>query len=314
MKKILLLLALTATATGAFSQTDNTSVLYVAYWSVGDSYDFRVRRTSMVWDDDSLIQNDISEYIANFRVVDSSSTSYTVAWTYPNELLNNWDLSGEMIYELSKYRQRKVVYTTTQLGQLIGIKNWEEQAENIRSMTDDILSLLAKDPDTDFEKSIEKAQTFLEKYGTKEVIENMVMPELKLFHSLFGANIPVRDTIRYEEKLTLMAGDKPVRVDTKIWFEDVDFRKQRSILIQESASNRDDTKVLLREIYYGMGFGSADIKKAMAECFYSLDTFDRYDFRYNPGVPVIIYSSKKVRVDLGDVNNHSEEAITIELL
>ncbi len=113
MKKVSLLLALIALTVGAFCQDDTTSVSYVAYWSVGDSYDFKVRKTSMQWTGDSLTKDEISEYTANFEVVDSTETSYTVVWTYSNELVNTWDIPEEMLDELSKYEMSEVVYTPT---------------------------------------------------------------------------------------------------------------------------------------------------------------------------------------------------------
>jgi hypothetical protein len=45
MKKTFLLLAVTLLTAGAFCQDDTTSVSYVAYLSLGDSYDFIIRKT-----------------------------------------------------------------------------------------------------------------------------------------------------------------------------------------------------------------------------------------------------------------------------
>lgn len=314
MKKAFLLLAMIATTTCAFSQPDAPSVAFVAYWSKGDSFDFRVRTAVMEWDDDSLTKNDIKEYFANFRIVDSSATSYTVAWTYPNELLSNWDLSRDMLYELSKYRQSKVVYTTTPLGRYIGIKNWEEQAEIIRTMTDDILNLLAKDPDADFEGKVQMAQSFLAQYGTKEGIEEMVPPELSHIHFPYGTVIPVNDTIRFEEKSDFMVGGNPIRVDVKLWLEDADSEKNRSVLIRESKLNPDDSKASLRELYTELGVKSADIPKAVSESVFSINTLIRYDFLPSPGVPAEINYSKIVRIDLRNERSRREESLTVELL
>lgn len=314
MKKAFLLLALIAATTCAFSQPDAPSVAFVAYWSKGDSFDFRVRKAIMEWDDDSLTKNDITEYFANFRIVDSSATSYTVAWTCPNELLSNWDLSRDMLYELSKYRQSKVVYTTTPLGRYIGIKNWEEQAEIIRTMTDDILSLLAKDPDADFEGKIQVAQSFLAQYGTKEGIEELVPTELGHIHFPYGNIITMKDTIRYEEKSEFMVSGNPMRVDVKLWLEDVDFDKQHSTLIWESKLNPDDSKASLVELYTELGVQSADLPKALSQSVFSINTLIRYDFLSNPGVPEMINYSKIVRIDLRNVRSRREESLTVELL
>ena len=133
MKKLALLLALTAFASVSFCQVDTSSVSYVAYWSVGDSYDFKVRKTSMQWSGDSLTKDEVSEYTANFEVIDSTENSYKVLWTYSNELVNTWDIPDELLSELSKYELNEVIYTTTELGEFTGIENWEELAGMIQS-------------------------------------------------------------------------------------------------------------------------------------------------------------------------------------
>ncbi|MDM8002790.1 MAG: hypothetical protein QUS66_07710 [Bacteroidota bacterium] len=314
MKKAFILLALIGATTGAFSQSDNTSVAYVAYWSVGDSWDFRVSRALMDWDGDSLISNEVTEYFANFSIIDSTENSYTVAWTYPNELLSSWDLSRDMLYELSKYRQSRIVYTTTEHGEFVGIENWQELAGIIRSMTDDILSLYGKDPDADFDAKIEKAQSFLERYSTKEGIENLAQPELSLFHFPYGTIIQVKDTIRYEEKSDLPLGSKPMMLGVKIWFEDPGFRKPRSVLIKESEIKPGDSKEYLRALYNKMGYEPAKMQKALSESAFVLKTIIRYDFQTSPGVPVKINQSKILQIDLSTVKSHREETITLELL
>lgn len=314
MKKAFLLLAVIAATTGAFGQPDTSSVSYVAYWSVGDSYDFKVRKTSQQWTGDSLTKDEISEYTANFEVVDSTETSYKIVWTYSNELVNTWDIPDEMLDELSKYEMSEVVYTTTELGEFTGIENWEELAEMMRSMFNDLFRILANDSQEEFDRLMDAARPFLEMYSSKEGIEQMVLPELKLFHFPFGAMIPVGDTIRYEDQFPNLLGGDPIRADAKIWFETVDFAEERSLLVQESKLNREDTMAFLREILSRMGATGDDLAKVLAEATYTIDTFNRYDFYYYPGVPVMIDFNRHIRIDIGEEKNRRDDTITIELL
>ncbi len=314
MKKAFLLLAMAAFSAAAFSQDDTTSVSYVAYWSVGDSYDFKVRKTSMQWSGDSLTKNEISEYIANFDVIDSTETSYTVAWTYTNELVSTWDIPEEMLDELSKYELTEVVYTTTEMGEFTGIENWEEIGEMMRSMFTDVFRILAKDSETDFEKMMQTAQPFIDMYSTKEGVELMVFPELQLFHFPFGAMIPVGDTISYEDLFPNLIGGEPIRADAKLWFEDVDFYEERSQLIQKSELNEEDTKVFLEDLLARMGAGDDDLTRVLSEAVYKIDTYNRYDFYYYPGVPVRIDFNRHIRIDIGDQKTRREDTIIIELL
>ena len=314
MKKLALLLALTAFSAGSFCQDDTTSVSYVAYWSVGDSYDFKVRKTSMQWTGDSLTKDEISEYTANFEVIDSTESSYTVVWTYSNELVNTWDIPEVMLDELSKYEMSEVVYTTTEMGEFTGIENWEELSQMMRSMFNDVFRIIAKESEADFDKLMQAAQPFLEMYSSKEGIEQMVLPELKLLHFPFGAMIPVGDTIRFEDQFPNLLGGDPIRADAKLWFEQVDFAEERSVLVQESKLNPEDTMEFLREILSRMGATGDDLAKVLAEATYTIDTFNRYDFYYYPGVPVMIDFNRHIRIDIGEEKNRRDDTITIELL
>ena len=314
MKKAFLLSVLMALTAGAFCQDDTTSVSYVAYWSVGDSYDFTVRKTSKQWTGDSLTKDEISEYTANFEVVDSTDTSYTVVWTYSNELINTWDIPEEMMNELAKYELNEVVYTTTELGEFIGIENWEELSEMMRSMFNDVFRIMAKGSESDFDNLMEAARPFLEMYSSKEGIEQMVLPELKLFHFPFGAMIPVGDTVRYEDQFPNLLGGDPIRADARIWFEEVDFDDERSVLVQESRLNREDTMTFLREILSRMGAAGEDMTRVLQEAVYTIDTFNTYDFYYYPGVPVKIDFNRHIRINIGEEKTRRDDTITIELL
>jgi len=314
MKKLALLLALTAFASVSFCQVDTSSVSYVAYWSVGDSYDFKVRKTSMQWSGDSLTKDEVSEYTANFEVIDSTENSYKVLWTYSNELVNTWDIPDEMLSELSKYELNEVIYTTTELGEFTAIENWEELAGMMRSMFNDIFRILAKDSQKDFDRMMQTVQPFMEMFSTKEGIEQMVLPELQLFHFPFGAMIPVGDTIRYEDLLPNLLGGEPIRADAKLWFEEVDFDEERSLLVQESKLNRDDTMAFLKNILNKMGAVGEEFDRTLSEAVYSVDTSNRYDFYYYPGVPVKIDFNRHTRIDVGGEKNRRDDTITIELL
>ncbi|MDX9930896.1 MAG: hypothetical protein RBS37_13710 [Bacteroidales bacterium] len=313
MKKLALLLTLTAFATGSFCQADTTSVSYVAYWSVGDTYDYNVRKTSMQWTGDSLTKDDISEYTASFEVIDSTESSYRIRWTYSNALFDTWDIPAGMLEELSKYALSEIIYTTNELGEFTGIENWQELGEMMSSMFSDVFRILSEDSGEEYEKLMQAAQPIIDMYSSKEGVEQLAFPELMLFHFPFGAMITVADTIRYEDLFPNLLGGDPIRADAKLWFEEVDFNEERSVLVQESKLNRDDTMVFLKDIMTRMGATGENFDRALSEAVYSIDTFNRYDFYYYPGVPVKIDFNRHIRIDVAGENSRREDTITIGL-
>ena len=314
MKKLLLFVLMAAAVNGAFSQTDTTSVSYVAYWSVGDSYNFSVRKTSHQWSGDSLTKEDISQYTGNFEVTDSTETSYTIMWTFSNELANTWDIPDELLAELSKYELTEVVYTTTEMGEFTGIENWKELGEMVRSMFADIFRIMSDGSQENYDRMMDMARPVTEMYGTKEGVEQMVFPELMLFHFPFGAMIPVGDTIQYDDHFPNLLGGEPIRADARLWFEEVDYDEERSLLVKESKLNPDDTKAFLNQFLAKMGMEGEEMEKMLSEAVYKIETYNKYDFYYYPGVPVKIEFNRNISIDIGEKNNRRFDTITIELL
>ena len=70
-KQYLFLLSLLFT-TVIFSQADTTKISFVAYWSVGDSYDFNVTKSTQQWKKNELTKDQKQNYKANFTVIDST--------------------------------------------------------------------------------------------------------------------------------------------------------------------------------------------------------------------------------------------------
>ena len=314
MKKLLLLVVMAAAVNGAFCQTDTTSVSYLAYWSVGDSYDFSVSKTSRQWSGDSLTKEDLSAYTGNFEVIDSTETSYTIMWTFSNELSNTWDIPDELLAELSKYELTEVVYTTTEMGEFTGIENWKELGEMVSSMFADIFRILSEGSQENYDRMMDMARPVTEMYSTTEGVEQLVFPELMLFHFPFGAMITVGDTIQYDDHFPNLLGGEPIRAEARLWFEEVDFEEERSLLVQESKLNPDDTKAFLNQFLARMGMEGEEMEQVLSEAIYKIETFNRYDFYYYPGVPVKIEFNRNISIDIGEQNNRRADTITIELL
>lgn len=314
MKKLLLLVVMTAAVTCLSGQTDTTSISYVAYWSVGDSYDFSVRKTSRQWSGDSLTKEDISEYTGNFEVTDSTETSYTIMWTFSNELSNTWDIPDELLAELSKYELTEVVYTTTEMGEFTGIENWKELGEMVRSMFADIFRIMSEGSQENYDRMMDLSRPVTEMYSTREGVEQLVFPELMLFHFPFGAMIPVADTVKYDDHFPNLLGGEPIRAEARLWFEEVDFEEERSLLVQESKLNPDDTKAFLNQFLARMGMEGEEMEKVVSEAVYKIETFNKYDYYYYPGVPVKIEFNRNISIDIGEQNNRRFDTITIELL
>lgn len=168
MKKLFWFVVVLFTSVSAFSQTDTTSigVPFIAYWSAGDSYNFRITKIVQEWDDGKFTENENQVYVANFTVMDSTEKSYTIKWNHFNDLENTFDVPKSRLKDFAKYEKIDVVYKTSEFGSLLEIVNWKEIGEKMGKLYDDLYAITDKR-----DKQIRAAQKELKKvYSSKHGI------------------------------------------------------------------------------------------------------------------------------------------------
>ncbi len=114
-----------------FGQNDSLSVQFVAYWDLGDSYDYRITKIKKTFDNKETISSDSTTYFGTFTVIDSTANEYLINWKYKanftdlpleySELLNNNNIVLDFKYK------------TNEFGEFLELENWQEVAETIRS-------------------------------------------------------------------------------------------------------------------------------------------------------------------------------------
>jgi len=90
MRKLLTLSLFLLTTLSSFCQVDDDVIAFIAYWSQGDSYDFKVTKTSQTWNNEILEKKDSSQYVANFFVLEENENSYKIQWSYRNRLFSTF--------------------------------------------------------------------------------------------------------------------------------------------------------------------------------------------------------------------------------
>lgn len=307
-----LMLSMTITLT-AFSQTDTVKIPFVAYWSVGDSYNFKVTKVTQKFKEGEQSDIDTSAYLANFLVTDSSATSYTINWSYENNLQSDYNIPEELVDEFSKYRNSSIIYTTDELGTFQGVNNWLELSSMMKGMFNDLLKLLDKEPNESTEKVKKAMQPFIQLYSSKESIESLVLKELQYFHFPFGVEFTKVDTIRYDEQLPNMFGGEPIKGKAKIYFETVIPEEDYCVLVNTMQLEPEDTKRLLGEVFKKMGFSKEkEIKKMMKTATFEISDNNRYEFYYNPGIPIKIETIRTSNIDIAESKGKRIDKVIIE--
>ena len=314
MKKTIIIIVLTLNSFLFYSQIDSTKVAFVSYWSIGDSYNFKVTKTNQQWKENALVKDTKQEYIANFEVVDSTETSYSIKWSYNNDLGNTYKIPQELLDKFSKYETTEILYKTSELGDLIEITNWEEVSQTMKNMFDDIINVLGKDNESltnILKQSLEPLKNI---YSTKQGIEELVLKELQYFHFPMGVEFDITEPVLYDEELPNMFGGNPIKGKVKLTFQDVDFEEGFCTIKQEMNLNPEDTKQLLRQVIEKMNLANDKMEEMFKTAVFEIKDNNTYEYYFDPGIPHKIETIRESIIDFDNTKGKRIDTTTIELI
>lgn len=314
MKKSLSLLIVLTLVMPLFSQIDSTKVAFVSYWSIGDSYDFKVSKIKQQWKEGLLTKDQKEDYIANFTVIDSTETSYTVNWSYKNDLGNTYEIPEELIDSFSKYELTEIKYKTSEVGDFLEVLNWKEVGEVMNSMFDDLIEILGKDDKKKYKALKTAMQPLKEIYSSQQGVEQLVVKELQYFHFPMGLEYDITEPLIYEDELPNMFGGKPIKANAKVYFEDVDFEEGFCVVKQEMSLDQNDTKEILRQVFKKMKLDDKGMKEALKTAVFKIEDRNVYEYYYYPGIPHRIETERESFIDINNEKSKRIDKIIIELI
>lgn len=314
MRSFLFIILLTTISTSLFSQTDSTKIGFVSYWSIGDSYNFKVSKTKKQWEDGVLSKEEKQEYIVNFTIIDSTVNSYTIKWSYEDDLGSKYDIPEKLLENLNKYRITEIVYKTSELGNFIEIINWEEIGKNMNGMFDNILKDLEKEDISIGKKFKQAMEPFKDLSSSKQGIEQLVSKELQLFHFPMGIEFDITKPLFYDEELPNIFGGNPIKAKAKITFESVDFNKSFCVFTHGMGLDPEDTKNILEQLFKKMKIDNKKMKKALKNAIYEVNDSSKYEYYYNPGIPHKIETTREMVLNIDKEKSNMIEKLIIELI
>lgn len=314
MRKLLILITLLTLTTKLFSQIDSTKIAFIAYWSIGDSYDYKILKTTQQWKEETLTKDEKQSYIATFTVIDSTEDSYTINWSFENDFESTYKIPVELREKFSKYQLTEIKYKTSEVGVFLEIINWIEVRDIMKSMFEDIVEVLGEND----EKKKDALQTLLKPlrdiYSTKQGIEQIVLKELQYFHFPMGLEYDITEPLIYDDEIANMFGGKPIRAKAKLYFENVDFDESFCVIKQEMSLDPKDTKEVLKQIFKRMRLEDQEIKKALKTAIFQIKDRNVYEYYFNPGIPLRIETERESILDTDKEKLRRIDKTIIELV
>lgn len=314
MNRLLKLFIIFLVSTNLYGQVDTTKIAFVSYWSIGDSYNYKVTKIRQQWKEEVLSKDEKQEYIANFTVIDSTEDSYTIRWSYENNLENAYQIPEELLERFSKYKLTEIIYKTSEVGEFLEILNWEEVGDIMNNMFDDIVIVLGGN-DNKKKDTLKTAMLPLKQiYSSKQGVEQLVLKELQYFHFPMGIEYDITKPLVYDEELPNIFGGKPIKAKAKLYFENVDFEAGFCILKQEMSLDPRDTKAFLKQFCKSMKLSSKETKVSFKTAVFEINDNNTFEYYYDPGIPSRIETVRESIIDIDKEKGKRIDKTLIELI
>lgn len=313
MKKTLVSLLLVLTVSFCFGQINSSSVPFVAYWSVGDSYDFQVTKVRKQFESDEIKKNDSVSYRANFLVIDSTESSYTIKWSYKTQLMG-MEIPDELRERLTDYEVTEVIYTTNEFGEFVGVENWEEISEVTKGVYIAVMEFASKNTGIELDSVQKVMLPTINAMSSKQGIEIYLVPELRFFHFPLGSQFSIDEPFEYEEELPNIFGGDPITGESIIYLDTVDFNNSFCVLVHEMNLNPDDTRKMMITFFESLNLEKDEITEALKTANVEITDKNVFQYWYNPGIPYKIETHRETILDIADEKGKRVDITRIELI
>lgn len=298
-----------------FSQSENLKIPFVAYWAIGDTYDFTISKIKTQWKNGEISKSDTSQYVARFEVLDSTASSYSIQWTTLETLAQTRSLPVEVRDAIATSDLQNLTYTTDELGAFVSIENWEQISESMEMVFEELLEKMQE------ENKKLRGETFdnimrpiVQAYTSKEGLEQNIFKELQFFHFPFGAEFTEGDTLFYEDYLPNMMGGEELTGIAKLYVEKVDPANAYCVLKRELDLDSKEVVKVLREAFAKMGLKDKELKKALKTARFDIRDRHSFEYIYDPGIPTRIEIRRESDFEIAGEQGLSEDIVLIEWL
>lgn len=312
MKYWILFCALTIQLS-TFGQADSAVVPFSARWKTGDLEYFRVTKVKKTWQDRKLVQNDSTQYIAEFRVLETDNENYTIRWKLKNPLLQGFNLPQASYEKLSKiYDTTTIIYLTSRHGAFRGVINWKETSMMITDMLNELIRLKSEATKKDPAEIRNNYLPLLSVYSSKRGIEQLVFNELQIFHFPFGNQYTIGQLYGYTEELPVMQNMEPITGSGVVFVRKFNRKLKECELVQRMKISPDTAKIFLKDYFKKVGVLPGGMESTLRASQLEINDNNIFLYTLEPLFPVNITVERETLIYVLDDKIRQTDKTLIE--
>lgn len=186
----------------AQNRITDTTATCIAFWKNNEPHVYHITHIKEKSESGKTKTKAEASYEAHIKIIDSTAVGFTVEWVY-----KNFTTPGQPENVLSSLNTLmeglKVLYKTDDVGSFSELLNWQEIRDF--SIGNYELAMKNKNPDKEFVAALNQVKAI---FQSKENIENLLIKEVRLFHSPYGMEYSSKGMVT-ETKLPNALGGEP---------------------------------------------------------------------------------------------------------
>jgi len=286
----------------AQNQFTDTSTTIVTYWKKGETNIFDISNSKEKYQDGKLSSKGGSNYEAHVKILEETDKSYTIQWTYKNITTSKDE--NPIVASMAKMSEGlQVIYKTDELGAFSELVNWEEMRDYLNRSIDKMLK--------QFDNNPQVAAVFNQVKGafqTKEALEQLMIKDIQLYHSPYGAEYNLNEKLSVDMALPNMLGGDPFPAILTIELTELNPSKDNCILTTTQSVDKEKGSEI---IYAFVNQMATALGKPIPEGE-ELPAFEITDFNQHTCMLSSGLSTKAFHKRVTE-NNHIRQVETIEI-
>jgi len=257
-------------------------------WENFETRYFEVERIKYQEKNDSLIRNDTSRFVGEWKYKEFKNDEHILVWTLkdsflPNEKHNKY-LSGNL----------EVIYSADNSGKFKEIKNWS----SIKNYFKEILKEIKEQGQGKLGYKLVKVF-----YTDKDYLLNVVGKEIVALHDVYGFDLKERkDTIRNEEETYNLLVEDPILTRISTYIEMFSPEENRTVYKRERKYDEDSAnKVARKMLERYAGKSDEEIEEFINDIRFNIEKLETYEYQTND--PVRIELEQRTITELGVENS-----------
>src|SRR5688572_9828202 len=175
--------------------TDSTATV-VTYWEKGDILKFSLLQKKEKYKDARLVSDGSSTSTIIITVIDATDKSYTLNWKCDQIKVNDAGAMDTFSLRLIQIIEGiNFTYKASELGEFQELLNWEEVRDFVHQLID---KLGQQSKNTDISSALIETKKI---FDSKESIEQIILRDVQLLHTLYGGEYKLNEKISSETEL-----------------------------------------------------------------------------------------------------------------